>query len=54
MARTLQCLLGWHHYVERRNDDGDPYTECSRCGKYNVTLMRGHGGTGGEIPPSVS
>jgi hypothetical protein len=37
MARNLLCLLGWHDYVERRNEDGEPYTECRRCGKFNVT-----------------
>ncbi len=50
MARNLLCLIGRHHYVELRTADGEPYTECSRCGKYNATLTRGHGG-GKEIPP---
>jgi hypothetical protein len=46
MARKLVCLLGRHHYVVLRNEDGEPYTECSHCGRYNVTPSEG-----GTPPP---
>jgi hypothetical protein len=46
MARSLLCMIGVHRWVRRRNEDGDEYTECSRCGTYNVTAQEG-----GTLPP---
>ena len=40
MARILLCRLGLHDYVKHRTDDGEPYTECARCGKYRDTSRR--------------
>jgi hypothetical protein len=28
------CWLTFHHYMTFRSPDGEPYVECSRCGKY--------------------
>jgi hypothetical protein len=41
MARKLLCMIGMHRWVRRRNEDGEEYTECSRCGTYNVTPQEG-------------
>ena len=36
IMRDLRCLVGWHHFVTLRSEDGTGVTgECSRCGKYN-------------------
>ena len=40
MTRNLWCLLGRHHYVKHRTEGGDPYSECTRCGKYRDTSQR--------------
>jgi hypothetical protein len=37
--QRLPCYLGIHHFVQQRNPDGEPYTECSRCSKYAVTQV---------------
>jgi len=30
----LRCRLGFHHYVKRVPDNsGEPYLECTHCGK---------------------
>src|SRR6185437_13056264 len=42
MARNVLCLVGIHHWVLLRNDEGEAYTECSRCGTYTVTQERGN------------
>lgn len=46
MARNVLCMVGLHHWVRLRNEDGEEYTECSRCGTYNVTPQEG-----GTLPP---
>jgi len=46
MLRRMLCMVGIHRWVELRNDDGEPYTECAGCGKYNVTPQQG-----GTLPP---
>jgi hypothetical protein len=46
MARNVLCMIGRHHWTRRRNKDGEEYTECSRCGAYNVTAQEG-----GTLPP---
>ena len=46
MARTVLCMIGIHHWVRRRNEDGDEHTECFRCGAYDVTPRQG-----GTLPP---
>ena len=33
MKRTGLCRLGWHRWVKRVNDSGEPYIMCARCGK---------------------
>jgi hypothetical protein len=36
--RSLRCLLGFHHWVVRRNDAGERYDECQRCGKVDAYM----------------
>ena len=36
--RSLRCLLGFHHWVVRRNDAGERYDECQRCGKADAYM----------------
>jgi hypothetical protein len=50
MGRNVLCLLGRHHWVEYQNEDREPYTECSRCGRYRPYLE--HGSSGFGIPPA--
>jgi hypothetical protein len=33
MATKLMCRLGRHDWKRKRNDEGQPYKECARCGK---------------------
>jgi hypothetical protein len=33
MAKTLMCRLGRHDWKRKRNEEGQPYKECARCGK---------------------
>ena len=33
MAASLLCRLGRHDWKRKRNDEGRPYRECTRCGK---------------------
>jgi hypothetical protein len=33
MSKPLICLLGWHKWARRTNDDNQPYRACARCGK---------------------
>ncbi|MBI4944505.1 MAG: hypothetical protein HY830_27510 [Actinobacteria bacterium] len=40
--RHLSCWLLLHRFVERRNEEGEAYTECRHCGKYTVTQERGN------------
>jgi hypothetical protein len=28
----LRCSLGRHEWIDGRNDDGERYRECGRCG----------------------
>jgi hypothetical protein len=35
--RSLRCLFGLHQYVRRETEDGDPYVQCTRCGRYRDT-----------------
>jgi hypothetical protein len=46
MARNILCMIGVHRWVRRRNEDSEEYTECSRCGTYDVTPQEG-----GTLPP---
>jgi hypothetical protein len=46
MARNVLCMIGIHRWARRRNEDGQEYTECARCGRYNVTPQEG-----GTLPP---
>lgn len=33
--RDLRCLIGWHHFVTSRSEDGTGASgECSRCGHF--------------------
>jgi len=34
MAKSLLCYLGLHRWQRKRSDDGKPYKECRRCGKF--------------------
>lgn len=47
--RHLSCWLLLHRFVERRNEEGDLYTECRHCGKYSVTQERGNA----MLPPPL-
>lgn len=47
--RHLSCWLLLHRFVERRNEEGDAYTECRHCGKYTVTQERGNA----MLPPPL-
>lgn len=38
MARSIRCTLRLHHYVQQRNDRGEVYYECSRCGHMNLIM----------------
>jgi hypothetical protein len=40
MAKTLMCRLGRHDWKRKRNEEGQPYKECARCGKC-AELSRG-------------
>jgi len=33
MSMRVLCRVGWHKWVNRRNDEGLKYRQCSRCGK---------------------
>jgi hypothetical protein len=46
MARNVLCVVGIHRWVIRRNEDGEEYTECSRCGTYSPTAKPGR-----TLPP---
>ena len=39
MAKSLLCYLGLHRWQQKRSDDGEPYEECSRCGKFKAALF---------------
>lgn len=34
--RSLRCLLGFHAWQVRRNDAGERYDECRRCGSVSA------------------
>lgn len=34
MVRKVLCMIGIHRWVQRRNEDGEEYTECSRCAAF--------------------
>ena len=36
--RSMRCVLGFHHWVVRRNDAGERYDECVRCGKVDADM----------------
>ena len=48
VARHVLCLVGIHNWVQLRNDDGEPYIECGRCGQYREQER-----PGGDVPPSM-
>lgn len=33
MRKTVLCRVGWHTWVNRRNDEGVGYRVCRHCGK---------------------
>lgn len=50
MTKPLLCLVGWHKWHKRVNDEGQSYATCGRCGKYGdtdrPTTPFGAGGSG--------
>jgi hypothetical protein len=32
--KHVPCRLTFHHYMTFRSPDGEPFVECTRCGKY--------------------
>ena len=34
MKKSLRCMLLFHDWEWRRNDEGQPYKICRRCGKF--------------------
>lgn len=47
MAKTLMCRLGRHDWKRKRNEEGQPYKECARCGK--CTSLGGGGNSAGIV-----
>jgi hypothetical protein len=37
MAKDWRCRLSFHRYKRKRNDDGEVYQECTRCGNVKLT-----------------
>jgi len=31
--RSIRCMLGFHVWESRENEDGESYQTCGRCGK---------------------
>jgi hypothetical protein len=44
MTRSLRCMVAWHRWVPRRNDEGIGYLVCARCGKEDFSV---------SVPPGV-
>ena len=43
MATKLLCGVGRHEWKRKRNDEGRPYKECTRCGKCSELTRGGPG-----------
>ena len=48
-AKPFRCRLGIHKWVVRREPDTEPYFECARCSKVQVTELPMIG-MGGDMP----
>jgi hypothetical protein len=48
-GKPLRCRLGMHKWVVRREPDVEPYFECARCSKVQVTALPMIG-MGGDMP----
>jgi hypothetical protein len=48
-GKPLRCRLGMHTWVVRREPDVEPYFECARCSKVQVTALPMIG-MGGDMP----
>lgn len=35
MAKSLLCRIGWHKWRTEKNDSGEQYVTCRRCGKFD-------------------
>ena len=47
-ASSLRCRVGVHSWDHRRNDEGDAYIVCRRCGKESDQIhLADYGDTGG-------
>ncbi len=47
-AKSLRCRVGVHSWETRRNDDGEAYVVCRRCGKESDKIsLSDYGDTGG-------
>ena len=47
-AKSLRCRIGVHSWEHRRNDDGEAYLECRRCGQEGDAIhLSDFGDTGG-------
>ena len=48
MAKSMLCRIGVHSWENHRNDDGEPYVECRRCGAEGDKIhFSDYGDTGG-------
>lgn len=41
--RSIRCMLGFHAWVTRHNDNGEPYDECTRCRTVDAHMPTGLG-----------
>ena len=47
-VKSLLCHVGVHSWEHLRNDEGEPYLECRRCGKESDQIhLSDYGDTGG-------
>ena len=47
-TKPLRCRIGFHSWENRRNDAGEPYIECRRCGTESDKIhLSNYGDTGG-------
>jgi NAD-dependent dihydropyrimidine dehydrogenase PreA subunit len=43
VAATSMCRIGRHEWTHKRNDEGQPYKECARCGQCQDLRPSGSG-----------
>jgi hypothetical protein len=45
-GRGFWCAIGRHRWAREKNDDGEAYRRCRRCGKDDPNLPAIRGGAG--------